>query len=277
MGKDSVIVREEGKKDRVLPMSASCGNGYGTAEVIMEDPAGLSQTAFSVVASNTGSCMVEGGTSVSIAAEGTAAIQNTGVRFGACAKYGLSFDEANNTLFYQGKRVRLFDDTYPLDQGAVSMVEHFDELGAIDVEAVRDFSKRNADGSYDPSGALTGLRILSGEAFFCRDLGQWKNPPAQQATVSESGTPMTAKEKKAFYAPFALFGLTYDEALDTLFYQGQPVRRVLDVQKSNGEPFSSGRFQGTMTHLVNDSGVVDVPPFAIMKGPTRKEMARSLG
>ena len=69
---------------------------------------------------------------------------------------------------------------------------------------------------------------------------------------------MTIEEKQAFYAPYAELGMTYDAKKDSLIYQGQEVRRFLDIQKSNGEAPDSGRFSGTITNLNNDSGTIDV-------------------
>ena len=64
-----------------------------------------------------------------------------------------------------------------------------------------------------------------------------------------------------FFAPYAAFGLRYDAASDEMAFQGQRVRRFLDIRQSNGEPLDSGRFHGSMTSIVccdDDQGEVDV-------------------
>lgn len=86
------------------------------------------------------------------------------------APYGLTLD-ASGRLMYEGKRVRYFEDMYPvdLDSSAGTVVQFSD--GEVDVYAVRDLTGpilRNPDGSFDPSGHLTGLRPATQEEFDAR-------------------------------------------------------------------------------------------------------------
>lgn len=83
------------------------------------------------------------------------------------APYGLTLD-ASGRLMYEGKRVRYFEDMYPVDlnSSAGTAVQFSD--GEVDVYAVRDLTGpilRNPDGSFDPSGRLTGLRAATQEEF----------------------------------------------------------------------------------------------------------------
>jgi hypothetical protein len=205
----------------------------------------------------------EAGDDMSLAEESisveTAALSSGTCDFSQYAQYGLSYDAAEDILYCQGRRVRVFEDSYSLGEDVCSAVSHFDALGAIDVEATRDLTglDRKENGSYDPGGKLTGLRVLNSAEFAARDLTKWTRPQAS-ATSAASGTPMTDEEAKAFYAPYAQFGLTYDSKTGSLVCQGQAVRRFLDVRKSNGEALDSGKFSGTMTSLWNDAGTVDV-------------------
>ena len=86
------------------------------------------------------------------------------------APYGLTLD-ASGRLMYEGKRVRYFEDMYPVDlnSSAGTAVQFSD--GEVDVYAVRDLTGpilRNPDGSFDPSGRLTGLRAATQEEFDAR-------------------------------------------------------------------------------------------------------------
>ena len=82
--------------------------------------------------------------------------------------YGLGYDEALGRLTYAGKIVRMFEDMYSVGEGTYAgTVCRFPD-GEVDVYAVRDLTApivRNADGSFDPSGVLTGLRAATQAEF----------------------------------------------------------------------------------------------------------------
>lgn len=83
--------------------------------------------------------------------------------------YGLTYDSSLQRFRYNGKLVRYFEDMYPINAdgsekaGTVIQMDN----GEVDVYSIRDYSnlKQNADGSYDPSGELTGLREATQEEF----------------------------------------------------------------------------------------------------------------
>ncbi len=82
--------------------------------------------------------------------------------------YGLTWDERENALFWNGQRVRYFLDGADLD-GAGAMAVRFEYLdaefaGEIDVHTVRR-RVQNDDGSFDPQGPLTGLEKYSQEEY----------------------------------------------------------------------------------------------------------------
>ena len=87
------------------------------------------------------------------------------------APYGLGYDEAAKRLTFGGRIVRAFEDTWPIGPGMVAgTVMQFPD-GEVDVYGVRDLSApivRNADGSFDPSGTLLGLREATKEEFDAR-------------------------------------------------------------------------------------------------------------
>lgn len=133
------------------------------------------------------------------------------------APYGLTLD-ASGRLMYEGKRVRYFEDMYPVDlSGSAGTVVQFSD-GEVDVYAVRDLTGpilRNPDGSFDPSGRLMGLRAATQEEFDARtrsmaadderavtsqtsqaisqvtieaDTVTWDRSPAYVYTVTDDGT-----------------------------------------------------------------------------------------
>ena len=86
------------------------------------------------------------------------------------APFGLSLGEGGRLMF-AGKTVRCFEDMYPAGtDGKAGICLQFTD-GEIDVYAVRDLSRpivRRADGSFDPSGVLTGLRAATQAEFDAR-------------------------------------------------------------------------------------------------------------
>lgn len=88
-------------------------------------------------------------------------------------QFGLIDEGEKKGLYYNGKKVRWFEDYYPIDEdGNQAGWDYINEEGVVDVYAVRDFSelKQNPDGSFDPSGKLIGLKEFSEEEFAARDI-----------------------------------------------------------------------------------------------------------
>lgn len=106
------------------------------------------------------------------------------------APYGLTLD-ASGRLLYEGKRVRYFEDMYPVDlSGIAGTVVQFSD-GEVDVYAVRDLTGpilRNPDGSFDPSGRLTGLRAATQEEFDART----------QSMAGNDGHAVTSQSSQAY-------------------------------------------------------------------------------
>lgn len=266
MDGNTVRVQTPGKADRVFHLEAAVESttvveekaAPGTESAISSEATVSHQVGVVEDAQPTTGFAYSVDTEAVEAKEGSASKHYS--KYDIYAKYGLSYDAAKGILYYQGRQVRVFEDSYFIDSNSCCVSEHFDRAGVVDVKALRDLSLigYNDDGSYDPSGMLTGLRALTDAEFTARDLTEWINPPRQITAEASSGDPMTPAEKQALYAPYAAHGLSYDMQTDTFSYQGQLVRRFLDVKQSNGESFSGGRFKGVMTSISNDYGDVDV-------------------
>ena len=135
--------------------------------------------------------------------------------------------------------------------------DYFNEKGVVDVYAVRDLSGfvRVDDGSFDPSGKLTGLEEFSEEEFAARNIDAIRNP-APIAAVS--GDPVSAKELQEMAEEYEKFGVTYDAADGQWYFDGEKVRYFLDILTSNGESLSGGKFNGIIRTLGNENGTVDI-------------------
>ncbi|MDE6923899.1 MAG: hypothetical protein K2P59_01375 [Acetatifactor sp.] len=182
-------------------------------------------------------------------------------RFKIYEQFGLTYDAAEDELYYNGKTVRWFEDYYPVGNDAQEQagIDFWNENGVVDVYAVRDLDDfvRAGDGSYDPGGKLTGLREFTEEEFAARDIEAIKNPPLP---VTFAGNPASAEEMQEMAKEYEAFGLTYDAKTDQWYFNGEKVRYFRDILTSNGESLGSGKFRGAMRSFGSEDGTVDVYP-----------------
>lgn len=176
------------------------------------------------------------------------------------AAFGLLYRESTRKLYYNGALVRCFDDLTQLDRDSTIGIGYYCEAGTVDVSAERDTGSitRNPDGSFDPRGKLTGLRLHTPEEFAARDLTLLKRDADTVAasTEGEAATPEALAESYAEYEPF---GVTYDKGTDTLYFRGEPVRTIMDVMASDGGSPEGGSFSGTLRCSGSkDGGTVDI-------------------
>ena len=172
-------------------------------------------------------------------------------------QFGLTYDASKNELTYNGKAVRWFEDYYTVENGIQAGNDFFNENGVVDVYAVRDLTSivRAEDGSFDPSGKLTGVKEFSAEEFAARDIEAIKNPPPN---VAMTGDPPSAQEIEDMAKEYEAFGVTYDIKNDQWYFNGEKVRFFRDVLTSNGEGLTSGKFKGSMRVLGSADGTVDI-------------------
>lgn len=178
-------------------------------------------------------------------------------RFQPYEPFGLLYDAETNELWFDGRLVRWFEDYYPVsDDGGQAGNDFFNEGGVVDVHAVRDRSGlvRADDGSYDPSGILTGVAAFSEEEFAARDLEALRHPAP--VTAVAGGAEMSPEERKAMAEEYAPFGVTYDAEEDQWYYNGEAVCFFRDVLISNGESLSGGGFRGVMRTFPSERGTV---------------------
>lgn len=176
-------------------------------------------------------------------------------RFRIYEQFGMTCDFNKQELTFNGKLVRWFEDYYSIDGTNQAGIDYFNENGVVDVYAVRDFSKieRNTDGSFDPSGKLVGLKEFSQKEFDSRNIEQIKKP--KQEAIA--GDPVSDEEINSWITEYGAFGVTYDKSNDQWYFNGERVRRFMDILTSNGEDLSSGKFHGSIRTL-NGNGTVDI-------------------
>lgn len=195
--------------------------------------------------------------SLAVFAEDGGESRETSEPFQIYEPFGLTYDADRNELQYRGKAVRWFQDYYPLADGTQAGRDFFNENGVVDVYAVRDLSHlaRSGDGSYDPSGTLTGLEEFSEAEFAARDLEAIKNPPP---VVAIAGDPPSPEELEARAKEYEPFGVTYDAGRDRWYFNGEKIRIFRDVLISNGESLTGGKFHGVLRTLGSDDGTIDI-------------------
>lgn len=226
-----------------------CLSGYGLSAETWDGDAAL--TAADASAPISAMALTEDG------GEGREVSQEE--RFSPYEPFGLLYDAGKNELRFNGERVRWFEDYYPLSgDGAQAGTDFFDENGTVDVYAVRDRSRlvRRADGSYDPSGTLTGVEAFSEEAFAARDIEAIRNPRPVTAVAGDGELP--AEERKAMAEVYAPFGVTYDAGADQWYFNGEKVCFFRDVLTSNGKSLTGGGFRGAMRILSSAEGTVRI-------------------
>lgn len=188
-----------------------------------------------------------------------AAIENAVPDYSKYEAYGVTYDAAADALYYHGQLIRCFDDEYPIGDFGTVGINHYTKGGVIDVHAVRDLSQpvRSADGSYDPGGILIGVAPYSQAEFEARRLDEPNAAPSYTA-IAEGSTSISPEELAREYSVYEPFGITYDKENDLLYYRGKLIYYFLDVLSSNGEGFSSGKFQGAMRCKTQEYGVISV-------------------
>ena len=173
--------------------------------------------------------------------------------------FGLVYDAGTNELRFDGELVRWFEDYYPLSEdGAQAGTDFFNENGVVDVYAVRDRSRivRAGDGSYDPSGTLTGVEAFSEEAFAARDVEALRHSAPVTAVAGDGEG--SEEELNAIAEAYAPFGVTYDAGEDQWYFNGEKVCFFRDVLTSNGKSLTGGGFRGAMRILSSAEGTVRI-------------------
>lgn len=77
--------------------------------------------------------------------------------------YGISFN-SDGMMLYNGRLVRYFCDGVEVGDGFASKYVYLNQSGEVDVYTVYEATK-NTDGSTDPFGRLTGLRLATQDEF----------------------------------------------------------------------------------------------------------------
>ena len=128
--------------------------------------------------------------------------------------------------------------------------EFLNENGTVDIHTTRETIK-NADGSVNPFGRLTGIERYSQEEFDNRDLSSFYDAPGGSVYVSGFYDP-TAESFADRFDKYKEFGIEYFESENAsgtgnIYYNGKLVKYFLDLSPS-GDVFT---FQSTDGGSIN--------------------------
>lgn len=228
-------------------------------------------------------------------------------------QFGMTYVSEKKGLFYNGKQVRWFEDYYPVDEdGNQAGIDYINEIGVVDVYAVRDFSNltRNPDGSFDPGGKLIGLKEFSEEEFADRDIkailenqqvthiayayddstavetdsgesavssdDSISVEAATNAILSEEEEIKAREEHLKMEEEYKPFGVTYSEKEDQWYFNSEKVRYFRDILTSNGESLASGKFHGSM-RTMSGNGTVDIYTVRDFEKPDKDGVGKLTG
>ncbi len=141
---------------------------------------------------------------------------------------GLTFQNSDGNLYWNGQRVRIFVDGAEHEGGWVSQYEHYDPEGSVDVRTIRE-RVDNGDGSYNLMGPLVRLEEFEPERMFLDALEGQRYVGAEFQYEAER----TAQELKRYEK----FGLTFDSNANnptgslSMSWNGQPVRSLFDPER----------------------------------------------
>lgn len=166
------------------------------------------------------------------------------------AAFGLTYDPAEDALYFNGERVRYFFDGVDTGTGGqISRVEHIDRSGTVDVHTLRE-TLDNGDGSVNPFGPLTGLEADSQAEFGARDIEALLNPGLEAAAgCSESGgTP--GRPFAEIFAAYRDWGVEFTESPESsgtgnVYYLGELVDCFADVNPAGGTFVFHSRDRGS--------------------------------
>lgn len=189
--------------------------------------------------------------------------------------FGLLYDETTETLSYNGKLVRYFEDMYPVGGGEAG-ISYFNGNGVVDVYAVRDFSNLTAlpNGGFDPSGTLIELKEFTETEFKNRDITEFTDPSTKTAI---SGELPNASEMEQIAAEYKDFGVTYDSKVNQWYFNGEKVRSFQDIMTTNGEGVSSGKFSGSIRTFQNGNGTVEIHTVRDFKNVSADGVGKLIG
>lgn len=153
-------------------------------------------------------------------------------------KYGLTYNEEKDMLFYNGEAVNFFVDQKDKEGKNYTLVTKSGTVG-IGVKAVRNGKNE-----------LTGIRLMSEEEYDVNAPFKYVNPNNNNNNNNNKSSDLRTQNKKEKikdeYSIYEKYGLIYNKEKDMLFYNGESVKLFID-EKDKGASFFVTRPNGSIS------------------------------
>jgi beta-lactamase regulating signal transducer with metallopeptidase domain len=199
-------------------------------------------------------------------------------------QFGISYN-ADSKMLFNGQLVRYFWDGYEVEPGiSATRYDYFNEYGIVDAHTIRSVIELGG-GGIDPFGELTDIAAYSRQEFDARDLSNYINPEpfiisasngGEEAPGNSTATNMTElnatnglispNELAEMYAVYKPFGITYNEASNTLFYDGKAIRSFVDELAPNILRNANNPDGVIDVHVVRDFTIIDKDGYGEITG-----------
>lgn len=161
-------------------------------------------------------------------------------------KYGITFDENQDKIYYNGNLVKCFIDQDKYENYFIIGYYNSNAESSIYLESIRDFSNN-----------IVGIENMSSEIIsdFDEEFSKAKlinneNTVEKYDNLEYSYTNNSSEKKhksrseslKENMKPFEKYGLIYDENKDMIFYEGQAVKAFVDHKYGHENWFMVGYF-----------------------------------
>lgn len=144
--------------------------------------------------------------------------------------FGITINKRENALYYNGEKIRRFEDSADMGGGAVaSRCSYYCEDGTVSLRAVRA-PEQNPDGSTNPFGPILRLEALTPEEE--KQLIENDSLAGLTAEAYSSEIADEAENTEELLKAYEPFGLTFRTDLFTgalrMDWQGKPVHSLYD-------------------------------------------------
>ncbi len=148
------------------------------------------------------------------------------VSYAEYAPFGVTFDETDQSLYYQGEKIYYFEDSVDIGDGAIaSRCCYCRKDGTVSLRTVRQ-SEQNPDSSMNPFGAILRIEVIlpdEAERLVKENVG----------TRQQAATDMQDNTEQILQA-YAPFGLTYqlnidDDTAVAMQWENHAVRSLYDA------------------------------------------------
>lgn len=145
--------------------------------------------------------------------------------------FGITFNEQEKALYYNGEKIRYFEDSVDVGSGGISSrCVYCREDGTVSLHTVRQIVN-NPDGSTDPFGPIIRMERFTKEEAQ-KKIEEYYSAELSAVTYAYEDIANNAADTKEQLSKYEPFGLTYNIDLTTgrltMFWGDKKVRSIFD-------------------------------------------------